>query len=192
MQAFTRTHPMTRQKASDDFRSFGHRSRMNQMGYAADYVGKPLIAIINAWSDLNQCHAPFKHCVEDVKRGILQAGGFPMELPAVSLSENKVKPTTMLYGNFLAMEAEELIRSRPVDGAVLMGGCDKTTPGLLLGAFPRFSSRQAPCYAATGTARCSDRGQTRSNTGTSPVPAIYPPRTGPRWKSGSRAPIASA
>jgi dihydroxyacid dehydratase/phosphogluconate dehydratase len=128
MQAFTRTHPMTRQKAPDDFRSFGHRSRMNQMGYAADYVGKPLIAIINAWSDLNQCHAPFKHCVEDVKRGTLQAGGFPMELPAVSLSENKVKPTTMLYRNFLAMKAEELIRSRPVDGAVLMGGCDKTTP----------------------------------------------------------------
>jgi dihydroxy-acid dehydratase len=119
----------------DDFRSFGHRSRMNQMGYAADdYVGKPVIAIINTWSDFAQCHAHFKDRVEDVKRGVLQAGGFPVELPAISLSESKVKPTTMLYRNFLAMETEELIRSHPIDGVVLMGGCDKTTPGLLLGA----------------------------------------------------------
>lgn len=119
----------------DDFRSFGHRSRMNQMGYGTpDYVGKPVIGIINTWSDLNQCHAHFKQRVEDVKRGVLQAGGFPVELPAISLSESKVKPTTMLYRNFLAMETEELIRSHPIDGAVLMGGCDKTTPGLLLGA----------------------------------------------------------
>jgi dihydroxy-acid dehydratase len=108
---------------------------MNQMGYSAeDYVGKPVIAIVNTWSDFNQCHAHFKHRVEDVKRGVLQAGGFPVELPAISLSESKVKPTTMLYRNFLAMETEELIRSHPVDGVVLMGGCDKTTPGLLLGA----------------------------------------------------------
>jgi dihydroxy-acid dehydratase len=125
----------TRWFAPDDFRSFGHRSRMSQMGYAAaEYAGKPVIAIINTWSDLNQCHAHFKHRVEDVKRGILQAGGFPVELPAMSLSESKVKPTTMLYRNFLAMETEELIRSHPVDGVVLMGGCDKTTPALLLGA----------------------------------------------------------
>ena len=119
----------------DDFRSFGHRSRMNQMGYTSgDYAGKPVIAIINTWSDFNQCHAHFKQRVDDVKRGILQAGGFPVELPAISLSESTVKPTTMLYRNFLAMETEELIRSQPVDGVVLMGGCDKTTPGLLLGA----------------------------------------------------------
>jgi dihydroxy-acid dehydratase len=119
----------------DDFRSFGHRSRMNQMGYASEeFAGKPVIAIINTWSDFAQCHAHFKTRVEDVKRGILQAGGFPVELPAISLSESTVKPTTMLYRNFLAMETEELIRSQPVDGVVLMGGCDKTTPGLILGA----------------------------------------------------------
>ena len=119
----------------DDFRSFGHRSRMNQMGYALEeYAGKPVIAIINTWSDLNQCHAHFKQRVDDVRRGVLQAGGFPVELPAISLSESKVKPTTMLYRNFLAMETEELIRSHPIDGVVLMGGCDKTTPALLLGA----------------------------------------------------------
>jgi len=121
--------------APDDLRSFGHRSRMNQMGYAdAEYAGKPIIGIINTWSDFAQCHAHFKDRVEDVKRGVLQAGGFPVELPAISLSESTVKPTTMLYRNFLAMETEELIRSQPIDGVVLMGGCDKTTPGLLLGA----------------------------------------------------------
>ena len=121
--------------ARDDFRSFGQRSRMNQMGYSAtDYAGKPFIGIVNTWSDIAQCHAHFKTRVEDVKRGVLQAGGFPVELPALSLSETNVKPTTMLYRNFLAMETEELIRSHPIDGVVLMGGCDKTTPGLLLGA----------------------------------------------------------
>ena len=121
--------------APDDFRSFGHRSRVMQMGYApADWVGKPVIAIVNTWSDANQCHAHFKQRVDDVKRGVFQAGGFPLELPAISLSESMVKPTTMLYRNFLAMETEELLRSHPVDGAVLMGGCDKTTPGLTMGA----------------------------------------------------------
>lgn len=121
--------------AADDFRSFGHRSRILQMGYDTDdWVGKPIIAIINTWSDINPCHQHFKHRVEDVKRGVLQSGGFPIEIPAMSLSENFVKPTTMLYRNMLAMEVEELLRSHPVDGAVLMGGCDKTTPGLIMGA----------------------------------------------------------
>jgi dihydroxy-acid dehydratase len=105
------------------------------MGYdESDWKDKPLIAILNTWSDINPCHAHFKQRVEDVKRGVFQAGGFPIELPALSLSENFVKPTTMLYRNLLAMETEELIRSHPVDGAVLMGGCDKTTPGLVMGA----------------------------------------------------------
>jgi dihydroxy-acid dehydratase len=121
--------------APDDLRSFGHRSRIMQMGYAPeDWAGKPIIAIINTWSDLNPCHSHFKQRVDDVKRGILQAGGFPVELPAISLAEAFVKPTTMMYRNMLAMETEELLRSHPVDGAVLMGGCDKTTPGLLMGA----------------------------------------------------------
>jgi dihydroxy-acid dehydratase len=121
--------------APDDLRSSSHRSRFMQMGYGKeDWAGKPMIAILNTWSDVNQCHAHFKHRVEDVKRGVLQAGGFPLELPAISLSEPIVKPTTMLYRNLLAIEAEELLRSHPVDGAVLMGGCDKTTPGLIMGA----------------------------------------------------------
>ncbi len=121
--------------AQDDLRGFGHRSRVMQMGYAPqDFVGRPAIAIVNTWSDINPCHAHFKARVEDVKRGVLQAGGFPIELPAISLAENFVKPTTMLYRNLLAMDTEELIRSHPVDGVVLMGGCDKTTPALLMGA----------------------------------------------------------
>ena len=118
-----------------DLRSFGHRSRMLQMGYdRADFADKPVIAIINTWSGINPCHAHFRERAEDVKRGVTQAGGFPIELPAMSLSETFVKPSTMLYRNFLAMETEELIRSHPVDGVVLMGGCDKTTPALLMGA----------------------------------------------------------
>jgi dihydroxy-acid dehydratase len=121
--------------APDDLRSMGHRSRLMQLGYGPeDWAGRPVIAIVNTWSDLAQCHGHFRQRVEDVKRGVLQAGGFPVELPALSLSEPIVKPTTMLYRNLLAMETEELLRSHPVDGAVLMGGCDKTTPGLLMGA----------------------------------------------------------
>ena len=128
--------------APDDLRSFGHRSRAMQMGYGPeDWAGKPVIAIINTWSDINPCHTHFKQRVEDVKRGVLQEGGFPLELPAISLAEQYVKPTTMLYRNMLAMETEELIRSHPVDGAVLMGGCDKTTPGLVMGAL----SAGLPC-----------------------------------------------
>jgi dihydroxy-acid dehydratase len=121
--------------APDDLRGFGHRSRMMQMGYAPeDWAGRPVIAILNTWSDINPCHAHFKQRVDDVKRGVLQAGGFPVELPGISLAEQYVKPTTMLYRNLLAMDVEELLRSHPVDGVVLMGGCDKTTPALLLGA----------------------------------------------------------
>jgi dihydroxy-acid dehydratase len=118
-----------------DLRAFGHRSRTAQMGYdRSDYAGKPVIAIINTWSDINTCHTHFKQRVEEVKRGVWQAGGFPVEMPAMSLAEPMQKPTTMLYRNFLAMETEELLRSYPADGAVLMGGCDKTTPALVMGA----------------------------------------------------------
>src|ERR1700736_6152696 len=119
----------------NDLRSFGHRSRLRQMGFDADdWAGKPVIGIINTWSDINACHGHLRARAEDVKRGVLQAGGFPLELPAMSLAEPFVKPSTMLYRNFLAMETEELLRSHPIDGAVLMGGCDKTTPGLIMGA----------------------------------------------------------
>lgn len=121
--------------AAKDLRAFGHRSRAMQMGYALeDFQNRPVVAIINTWSDINPCHAHFRNRVGDVKRGVFQAGGFPIELPALSLSENFVKPTTMLYRNLLALEVEELLRSHPVDGAILMGGCDKTTPATVMGA----------------------------------------------------------
>jgi dihydroxyacid dehydratase/phosphogluconate dehydratase len=121
--------------APNDLRSFGHRSRLRQGGYdAKDWQAKPVIGIINTWSDINFCHSHLRARAEDVKRGVLQAGGFPVELPALSLSEPFVKPSTMLYRNLLAMETEELLRSHPIDGAVLLGGCDKTTPGLIMGA----------------------------------------------------------
>jgi dihydroxy-acid dehydratase len=120
---------------NNDMRSFGHHSRTSQMGYSrADYQGKPIIAIVNTWSDINACHSHFRQRAEEVKRGVLQAGGFPLEMPAIALAEVFQKPTTMLYRNLLAMETEELLRSYPVDGAVLMGGCDKTTPAMLMGA----------------------------------------------------------
>ncbi len=120
---------------SADLRSFGHRSRAKQMGYAAeDWAGKPVIGILNTWSDINPCHQHFRIRAEEVKRGVWQAGGFPLEIPALALPENFMKPTTMLYRNLLAMEAEEIARSLPLDGLVLMGGCDKTTPALVMAA----------------------------------------------------------
>jgi dihydroxy-acid dehydratase len=133
---------------AQDLRAFGHRSRTAQMGYdRSDYAGKPVIAILNTWSDINPCHTHFKQRVEEVKRGIWQAGGFPVEMPAMSLAEPMQKPTTMMYRNLLAMEVEELLRSYPADGAVLMGGCDKTTPGLIMGA----TSMNLPCiYVPAG------------------------------------------
>ena len=118
-----------------DLRSFGHRARLRQGGFdLPDWQGKPVIGIINTWSDINFCHTHLRARAEDVKRGVLLAGGFPVELPALSLAEPFVKPSTMLYRNLLAMEVEELLRSHPIDGAVLLGGCDKTTPGLIMGA----------------------------------------------------------
>ena len=143
----------------DDLRSFGHRSRTKQMGLHRDeFVGKPVIGIINTWNEMNTCHTHFPQRVQDVKRGVLSAGGFPVELPAMSLGEQLMKPTAMMYRNFLAMEVEELLRSYPIDGAVLMGGCDKTTPGVLLGAI----SMNLPCIYVPGGAML--RGHWRGET----------------------------
>src|SRR5437764_353272 len=119
----------------EDFRSFGHRSRAKQAGFSAeDIAGKPVIAILNTWSDANPCHTHFKLRADDVKRGVWQAGGFPMEIPLLTLGETFMKPSTMLYRNLLAMDAEEALRAYPADGVVLLGGCDKTVPALMMGA----------------------------------------------------------
>jgi dihydroxy-acid dehydratase len=119
----------------DTMRAFGHRSRMMQLGYRReDFTGKPVIGIVNTWSEINPCHAHLRERADAVKRGVWQAGGFPVEIPAFSITETYMKPSPMLYRNLLAMDTEEALRSLPIDGAVLMGGCDKTTPGLLMGA----------------------------------------------------------
>jgi dihydroxy-acid dehydratase len=121
--------------AEPGMRGFGHRQRMQQMGLRReDVLTRPIVGILNTWSDFSPCHAHLRERAQAVKRGVLLAGGMPFELPALSLGEVMVKPTTMLYRNLLAMECEELIRSHPIDGVVLMGGCDKTTPALLMGA----------------------------------------------------------
>jgi dihydroxy-acid dehydratase len=121
--------------ASEDMRGFAHRQRTQQTGLRREeFMGRPVIAVVNTWSDLSPCHSHLRDRAEAVKRGVWQAGGYPVEIPAMSVGEVMVKPTTMLYRNFLAMETEELLRSHPVDGAVLLGGCDKSTPGLLMGA----------------------------------------------------------
>ena len=121
--------------ADAGMRGFGHRQRMQQMGLRRqDVMERPVIGIINTWSDLSPCHAHLRERAESIKRGVLLAGGLPLELPAMSLGEVIVKPTTMLYRNFLAMEVEELLRCHPIDGVVLLAGCDKTTPGTVMGA----------------------------------------------------------
>ena len=121
--------------AATNMRGFAHRQRMQQMGLRRqDVLERPVVAIINTWSDLSPCHAHLRERADAVKRGVLMAGATPMELPALSLGEVMVKPTTMLYRNMLAMEVEELLRSHPVDGVVILAGCDKTTPGTLMGA----------------------------------------------------------
>ncbi len=120
---------------TSDLRSFGHRSRMLQMGYAREeFIGKPMIAVINTWSEINCCQTHFKQRVEEVKRGVWQAGGIPIEMPAMTLAEAFERPSPMLHRNLLAMEVEQILRHYPFDGSVIMGGCDKTTPGLIMGA----------------------------------------------------------
>lgn len=121
--------------ARDDMRGFAHRQRTQQMGLRREeFLGRPVIAIVNTWSEMSPCHAHLRERAAAVKRGVLLAGGYPVELPALSVGEVMVKPSTMLYRNFLAMETEELLRSHPIDGAVLLGGCDKSIPGMLMGA----------------------------------------------------------
>ena len=126
----------------NDMRSFAHRQRLQQIGFGREeFVGKPVIGILNAWSGLSPCHSHLRERAQAASRGILASGGFPVELPVLSLGEVMVKPTTMLYRNLLAMEAEELIRSHPIDAVLLLGGCDKTGPGMVMGA----TSADVPC-----------------------------------------------
>ncbi|WP_405395321.1 IlvD/Edd family dehydratase [Microbispora hainanensis] len=126
---------------------FIHRSWMRNQGFADDvFDGRPVIGIATTWSELTPCNAHLRDLAEAVKRGVWESGALPLEFPAMSLGEPVMRPTTMLYRNLLAMEAEELIRANPLDGVVLLSGCDKTTPGLLMGA----ASVDLPTLMVTG------------------------------------------
>jgi dehydratase ilvD1 len=129
--------PLRSQKSygRKDKDGFIHRSWMKSQGLPADvFDGRPVIGICNTWSELTPCNAGLRDVAEHVKRGVWEAGGLPVEFPAMSLGETQMRPTAMLFRNLLAMEVEESIRGNPIDAVVLLGGCDKTTPGQLMGA----------------------------------------------------------
>ncbi|MDQ3134438.1 MAG: dihydroxy-acid dehydratase, partial [Acidobacteriota bacterium] len=114
---------------------FLHRSWMKNQGLPGDlFDGRPVIGICNTWSELTPCNAHFRTIAERVKRGVYEAGGFPLEFPVMSLGETLMRPTAMLFRNLVSMDVEESIRANPIDGVVLLVGCDKTTPALLMGA----------------------------------------------------------
>src|SRR6202050_1615773 len=119
----------------NDRDGFGHRSWMKNQGWPKDlFDGRPVIGICNTWSELNPCNAHFRELADSVKRGVWEAGGFPLEFPVMSLGESQLRPTAMLFRNLASMDVEESIRGNPMDGVVLLMGCDKTTPSLLMGA----------------------------------------------------------
>ncbi len=118
-----------------DLDGFAHRSWLKAEGWSdVMFDGRPVIGIANSWSELTNCNAHLRQVAEAVKRGVLSAGGFPLEFPTISLGEILMKPTTMLFRNLMAMDVEECIRAYPLDGVVLLSGCDKTTPAMLMGA----------------------------------------------------------
>ena len=155
-----------------------HKSyRTKQMGFTSeDFQGKPVIGILSTWSDLNSCHTHFPQRIEEIKRGIWQAGGFPVVMPTLSVGETYVRPSTLIYRNLLAMDAEEILRSHPIDGAVLLGGCDKTTPGLVMAA----SSMNIPAIFVPAGAmlRGHWHGQQMLGTGSSTWKALADFRAG--------------
>ncbi|MGZ3844556.1 MAG: IlvD/Edd family dehydratase [Flavisolibacter sp.] len=121
--------------AKDDKMGFVHRSWLRNQGYPDDYFrGRPVIGICNTWSELTPCNGHLRDFAEVVKKGVIEAGGFPLEFPVTSLGETLMRPTTMLFRNLAAMDTEETIRANPIDGVVLLTGCDKTTPSTLMGA----------------------------------------------------------
>src|SRR4051812_19216461 len=126
---------------------FIYRAWMKNQGIPSDmFDGRPVIGICNTWSELTPCNAHFRDLAESVKKGVLEAGGFPVEFPVMSLGETLIKPTAMLYRNLVSMDVEESIRANPIDGVVLMVGCDKTTPALVMGA----ASCDVPALVVSG------------------------------------------
>ncbi len=130
-----------------EYYNFSRRANLKAEGFLFErFEGKPLIGICNSWSELNNCNAHLRQVAEAVRRGVLAAGGFPLEFPTISLGEQYMKPTTMLFRNLMAMDVEESIRANPIDAVVLLCGCDKTTPAQLMGA----ASADVPAIVVTG------------------------------------------
>src|SRR5881398_814305 len=130
-----------------DIYGFIYRSWVKNRGVPQDqFDGRPVIGICNTWSELTPCNTHFRVLAEHVRNGILEAGGFPLEFPVMSLGETLLRPTAMLYRNLASMDVEESIRGNPLDGVVLLMGCDKTTPALLMGA----ASVDIPTIVVTG------------------------------------------
>src|SRR6266852_483732 len=130
-----------------EYYNFARRAWLRAEGFARDnFQNKPVIGICNSWSELNNCNAHLRIVAEAVKRGVWRAGGFPLEFPTISLGEMFMKPTSMLYRNLMSMDVEESIRANPIDGVVLLCGCDKTTPAQIMGA----ASADIPSIVVTG------------------------------------------
>src|SRR5690242_18598953 len=133
--------------ARQDKMGFYYRSWLKNRGFPQDqFDGRPVIGICNTWSELTPCNSHFRTLAEHVRFGVLDAGGFPLEFPVMSLGETMLRPTAMLYRNLASMDVEESIRANPLDGVVLLMGCDKTTPALLMGA----ASADVPAILLTG------------------------------------------
>jgi L-arabonate dehydrase len=137
---------------------FAYRSWVKGKGVPHDqFDGRPVIGICNTFSELTPCNSHFRTLAEQVKIGVYEAGGFPLEFPVMSLGETLLRPTAMLYRNLASMDVEESIRGNPIDGVVLLMGCDKTTPSLLMGAsqrdLPTIGVSAGPCSTASGAAR---------------------------------------
>ena len=133
--------------AGKDVPGFVHRSAMRASGFSRmAFEGRPIVGICNSWSEVVNCNMHFRGLADSVRRGVLAAGGFPLEFPTISLGEQLMKPTTMLFRNLMAMDVEESIRAYPFDAVVLLGGCDKTVPAQLMGA----ASADVPAIVLTG------------------------------------------
>jgi len=161
---------------SSDKNGFMYRSWMKNQGIPDhEFQGKPIIGICNTWSELTPCNAHFRKIAEHVKRGISEAGGFPVEFPVFSNGESNLRPTAMLTRNLASMDVEESIRGNPMDAVVLLVGCDKTTPALLMGA----ASCDIPTIVVTGGPMLT--GSTKAAT-SAPAPwsgnCTKPPRPG--------------
>ena len=158
---------------------FIHRSWMKNQGFPPDlFDGRPVIGICNTFSELTPCNAHLRQVAERVKRGVYEAGGFPLEFPVMSLGETNIRPTAMLFRNLASMDVEESIRGNPIDGVVLLCGCDKTTPSLLMGA----ASCDVPAIVVSGGPMLNGNfhgERLGSGTGVSGVPGDDDVRTSP-------------